>query len=111
MFGRPTCEYLEDEMTSPDQSGHRHRTTQQQPAGRFSLPRGKRAWIGITLSLIALVAVSAALVAVAIGGRTQQATSGGPSPPARRPPGPTQAIHAPQGTPPDERKRTSAFAV
>src|SRR5258708_35812574 len=82
MFGRPTCEYLEDEMTSPDQSGHRHRTTQQQPAGRFSLPRGKSAWIGITLSLIALVAVSAALVAVAIGGGTHQATSGGPSPAA-----------------------------
>ena len=98
MFGRPTCESLEDEMTSPDQSGHRHRTTQQQPAGRFSLPRGKSAWIGITLSLIALVAVSAALVAVAIGGGTHQATSGGPSPAAGAALGTTKAIPAPNGT-------------
>src|SRR5260370_33128349 len=95
MFGRPTCEYLEDEMTSPDQSGHRHRTTQQQPAGRFSLPRGKSAWIGITLSLIALVAVSAALVAVAIGGGTHPATSGGPSPAA----GGALATHPPSPRP------------
>src|SRR5260370_7446078 len=97
MFGRPTCEYLEDEMTSPDQSGHRHRTTQQQPAGRFSLPRGKSAWIGITLSLIALVAVSAALVAVAIGCGNHQATSGGPSPAAGRALRPTKAIPGPNG--------------
>src|SRR5258708_9296862 len=98
MCGRPTCEYLEDEMTSSDQSGHRHRTTQQQPAGRFSLPRGKSAWIGITLSLIALVAVSAALVAVAIGGGTHQATSGGPSPAAGAAPGTTHGIPGPQCT-------------
>src|SRR5258708_36526680 len=103
MFGRPTCESLEDEMTSPDQSGHRHRTTQEQPAGRFSLPRGKSAWIGITLSLIALVAVSAALVAVAIGGGTHQATSGGPSPAAGAAPRTTKGHPAPNG--PRMRKR------
>jgi hypothetical protein len=52
--------------------------TQQKPTGRFSLPRHKRTWLGITLSLIALAGVSAALIAVASGG-THQASSGGTS--------------------------------
>src|SRR5258706_13712035 len=107
MFGRPTCEYLEVAMTSPDQPGQPSREThepsqdsRQQPAGRFSLPRGKSAWLGITLSLIVLVAVSVALIAMATGGGTHQATSsasGGPSTAAGAAPGSIKAGQAPSG--------------
>ena len=94
-------------MTSPDQPGQPSQETHEpsqdtlrQPAGRFSLRRGNGAWVGITLSLIALVAVSAALVAVAAGGGTHQATSsasGGPSTAAGAPPGGIKASQAPSG--------------
>src|SRR5258708_29032758 len=107
MFGRPICEYLEDVMTSPDQPGQPSQETHEpsqdtlrQPAGRFSLRRGNSAWLGITLSLTALVAVSAALIAVATGSGTHQATSsasGGPSTAAGAAPGSIKAIQAPSG--------------
>ena len=94
-------------MTSPDQPGQPSQEThepsqdtQQQPAGRFSLPRRKSAWLGITLSLIVLVAVSAALIAVAAGGGTHQATSsasGGPSTAAGAAPGSIKVGQAPSG--------------
>src|SRR5258708_30363951 len=113
MFGRPICEYLEDVMTSPDQPGQPSQETHEpsqdtlrQPAGRFSLRRGNSAWLGITLSLTALVAVSAALIAVATGSGTHQATSsasGGPSTPAGAAPRRIKAIQAPSGLSRDER--------
>jgi hypothetical protein len=79
----------EDTMTDPGQLGQASddsselaqeahepsRDTQQQPTARFSLPRNKGAWLGITLSLIALAAVSAALIAVVGRGGSHQATS------------------------------------
>src|SRR5260370_36725013 len=121
MFGRPICEYLEDVMTSPDQPGQPSQETHEpsqdtlrQPAGRFSLRRGNSAWLGITLSLTALVAVSAALIAVATGSGTHQATSsasGGPSTAAGGRPGTHKATPAPSGItegdpePPPRRQR------
>ncbi len=94
-------------MTSPDQPGQPSQETHEpsqdtlrQPAGRFSLRRGNSAWLGITLSLTALVAVSAALIAVATGSGTHQATSsasGGPSTAAGAAPGSIKAIQAPSG--------------
>jgi hypothetical protein len=69
-----------EDSSEPAQEAHAlPEDTRQQPAGRLSVPRSKRAWLGIALSLIALVGVSAALIAVAIGGGTHQATSGGTS--------------------------------
>jgi hypothetical protein len=53
--------------------------TRRQPPGRFALHRPKRAWLGITLSLIALAGVSAALIAVVVSGGSHPATSGGTS--------------------------------
>src|SRR5258708_21468552 len=107
MFGRPICEYLEDVMTSPDQPGQPSQETHEpsqdtlrQPAGRFSLRRGNSAWLGITLSLTALVAVSAALIAVATGSGTHHATSsasGRPSTAARAAAGHLKTLHAPPG--------------
>src|SRR5258708_17846584 len=94
-------------MSSPDQPGQPSQETHEpsqdtlrQPAGRFSLRRGNSAWLGITLSLTALVAVSAALIAVATGSGTHQATSsasGGPSTAAGAAPGSIKAIQAPSG--------------
>ena len=44
-----------DDSSEPAQEAHElSEDTRQQPAGRFSLPRSKRAWLGIALSLIAL---------------------------------------------------------
>ena len=43
------------------------------------MPRHKTAWLGIALALVALAGVSAALIAVAIGGGSHQATSAGTS--------------------------------
>jgi hypothetical protein len=51
----------------------------QQPGGRFSLPPCINGWLWITLSVIAFVGLSAALIAVALGSGTHQATLGGPS--------------------------------
>ena len=68
------------DSSEPTQEAHEPpQGIRQQSAGQFSLPRSKRAWLGIALSLIALAAVSAALIAVAVGGGTHQATSGGTS--------------------------------
>jgi hypothetical protein len=55
------------------------RNTRRRPADRFSLPRHKSAWLGITLSLIVLAGVSAVLIAVAVSGGSHPATSGGTS--------------------------------
>jgi hypothetical protein len=79
-------------MTSPGQLGQASedsselsqkayespRRTRRRRTSRFSLPRHKRAWLGITLSLVALAGVSAALIAI-VGGGSHQATSGGTS--------------------------------
>jgi hypothetical protein len=79
-------------MTSPGQLGQGSENSSELPGqthespphtrhrrtGRFSWPRHKRAWLGITLSLIALAGVSAALIAV-VGGGSHQATSGSTS--------------------------------
>jgi hypothetical protein len=71
-------------MTSPGQldqasqdsnqppQGARH--TRRRSADRFSLHRNKRTWFGIVLSLIALAGV-----ALAVGGKSPQATSDGTS--------------------------------
>jgi hypothetical protein len=53
--------------------------TRPQPTSRFSLPRNKSAWLGITLSLLALVGVSVALIAVATGGGNKTASGTTPS--------------------------------
>src|SRR5258708_28796168 len=105
-------------MSSPDQPGQPSQETHEpsqdtlrQPAGRFSLRRGNSAWLGITLSLTALVAVSAALIAVATGSGTHQATSsasGGPSTAAGAAPCSIKAIQAPTGTIAAERDFPSA---
>lgn len=65
-------------MTSPNQLGQAPedsdespRHSRRQPAGRFSLPRSKRTWLGIMLSLIALAGVALAVV-----GGSHQATLG-----------------------------------
>ena len=50
--------------------------TRQEPTVRLSLPHNKRAWLAITLSVIALAGVSAALIAVASGGSHQTASGG-----------------------------------
>jgi hypothetical protein len=64
----------------PPQEAHEPpQDTRRRPDGRFSLHRHKSAWLGITLSLIALAGVSAALIAVTVGGGSHQATSGGTS--------------------------------
>jgi hypothetical protein len=69
----------EESNELPEQAHESPRDTGRRPTGRFPLPRHKRAWLAITLSLIALAGVSAALIAVAIGGGGHQATSGGTS--------------------------------
>ncbi len=69
----------EDSNEPPQEAHESPRDTRRRPADRFSLPRNKRTWLGITLSLIALAGVSAALIAVAVGGGSHQATSGGTS--------------------------------
>ena len=74
-------------MTSPGQLGQASENTNQQPqahesprhtrqrpVGRFSVPRNKRTWLGIILSLIALTGVG-----LAVAGGNHQATSGGTS--------------------------------
>jgi hypothetical protein len=68
----------EDSDELPQEAHEPQRHTRRRPTSRFSLPRHKRAWLGITLSLIALAGVSAALIAV-VGGGSHQATSGGTS--------------------------------
>jgi hypothetical protein len=68
----------EDSNELPWEAHEPLRHTRQRPTGRFSVPRHKRAWLGITLSLIALAGVSAALIAV-VGGGSHQATSAGTS--------------------------------
>lgn len=64
----------------PPQEAHEPpQDTRRRLVGRFSLPRYKSAWLGITLSLIVLAGVSAALIAVVVGGGSHPATSGGTS--------------------------------
>jgi hypothetical protein len=66
--------------SEPTQEAHEPTPdTRPQPTSRLSLPRNKQAWLGITLSLIALAGVSAALIAVATGGGTNKTASGAPS--------------------------------
>jgi hypothetical protein len=72
----------EDDSSERPQEAHELSHDTQQPTRRFSLPRNRSAWIGITMSLIALAGVTVALIAVATGGGTHQANSaatGGPS--------------------------------
>ncbi len=79
-------------MTSPDQPGQPSEDTNesseeatepsqdtQQSPGRFALSRDKSRWLWITLPVIAVAGLSVALINVAIGAGTHQATSGGPS--------------------------------
>lgn len=73
-------EHPAEDSSEPLQEAHEPmRDTRQQPTSRFSLPHNKRAWLGITLTLIALACVSAALIAVATGGGTNKTASGAPS--------------------------------
>jgi hypothetical protein len=72
-------------MSSQDQPGQPpedgpepSEDTQLQLAGRFSLYRNKSGWLRITLSAIAVVGLSAALIAVGFGGGTHQGASSGP---------------------------------
>ncbi len=67
------------------------RHTRRRPAGRFSLPRNKRTWLGIMLSLVALAGV-----AMAVGGGSHQATSGGASAATRGAPAGPGSINASQ---------------
>jgi len=69
-----------EDSSEPTQEAHElSEDTRQQTAGRYTLPRSKRAWLGIALSLMALAGVSAALIAMAVGGGTHQGSSGGAS--------------------------------
>ena len=61
----------EDSNQPPQEAHESPRHTRRRSAGRFSLPRKKRTWLGIMLSLIALAGV-----ALAVGGGSHQATSG-----------------------------------
>jgi hypothetical protein len=73
-------EHPAEVSSEPPQEAHEPpRDTRPQPTSRFFLPRNKQAWLGITLSLIALAGVSAALIAVATGGGPNKAASGTPS--------------------------------
>lgn len=70
-------------MSSQDQPGQPpedgpepSEDTQPQLSGRFSLYRNKSGWLRITLSAIAVVGLSAALIAVGFGGGTHGASSG-----------------------------------
>ena len=63
------------DSSQPPQEAHKSlRSTPQRPTGRFSLPRKKRTWLGIVLSLIALAGV-----ALAVGSGSHQATLGSTS--------------------------------
>ena len=76
----------------PSQEAHEpSQDTHQQPAGKFSLSRNKSGWLGITLSVILLACVSAALVAVAVGGGAHKSTPGGPSAGPAAAPSPTSS--------------------
>jgi hypothetical protein len=68
----------EDSNEPPQRARQGPRHTRRGP-GRFSLPRNKRTWLGIALSLVALAGVSAALIAVAVDSGSHQATSTGTS--------------------------------
>ena len=66
---------LGQDSNKPPQEAHESpRHTRRRPAGRFSLPRNKKTWLGITLSLIAVAGV-----AMAVGGVGHQATPSGTS--------------------------------
>lgn len=79
MTGPDELDQPAEDSSEPTQEAHEpSQGTRQQSAGRISLPGNKRAWLGITLSVIVLAAVTAALIAVASGG-THQASSGGTS--------------------------------
>jgi hypothetical protein len=64
-----------NDISEPSQEAHEPSQDTQQARRRFSLPRNNRAWLGITLSLIALAAVSTALIIAVSGGGSHQATS------------------------------------
>ena len=67
----------EDSNELPQEAHEPPQDAGQRPTGRFSVPRHKTAWLGIALSLVAVAGVSAALIAVAVGGGSHQATSAG----------------------------------
>jgi hypothetical protein len=64
-----------DSNELPQEAHEPPQDTRQRPTGRFSVPRHKTPWLGIALSLVALAGVSAALIAVAVGSGSHQATS------------------------------------
>jgi hypothetical protein len=71
-------------MTSPDQpvqpsQDAKEPSDEPQPADRFSWSAHKSGWFWITVSLIAVVGLSVALIAVLTGTGTHQAKSSGPS--------------------------------
>jgi hypothetical protein len=65
----------EDSNELPQEAHEPPQDTRLRPTGRFSMPRRKAAWLGIGLGLVALAGVSAALIAVAVGAGSHQATS------------------------------------
>lgn len=96
------------QLDQPAQDNHQssqeaHELSQdrrQQSARRFYVPSSKRAWLGISLSIIALAAVSAVLIAVASGPGSHQAasgTSGGSSAVTGAAPGTIPAAQAARG--------------
>ena len=69
----------EDSNELPQEAHEPPQDTRQRPTGRFSVPHHKAAWLRIALSLVVLAGVSAALIAVAVGGGSHQATAAGTS--------------------------------
>jgi len=69
----------EDGNELPQEAHEPPQDTRQRPTGRFSVPHHKAAWLRIALSLVVLAGVSAALIAVAVGGGSHQATAAGTS--------------------------------
>jgi hypothetical protein len=95
----------------PQQETHEPpQDTGRQPPGRLPLRRRKTAWLGITLSLLALAGVTAALIAVVAGGGSHQPTSDAASPP----PAPGGASAAPgsiKASPVNQGRRSTSKAT
>ena len=82
----------EDSNEPPQEAHESLRDTRRRPVGRFSLPRNKRTWLWLILSLIALAGV-----ALAVAGGNHQATSGGTSAATGGAPAAPGSIKASQG--------------